>query len=284
MKLKKFRDFSPAQKFFAAYTAIIFVIFLVFPQGLSVLLAGVQILMLIALLALHLISRSQGIDMFSGEEGKETKKISFPAQKPFAIMLIGQSGSGKGTLAPLLMNHLLLNDSSRKVLISATGDHFRKLLKENNYTTNLIKEKNDSGELIPLAWPVMLISTFLTDHFTGDEYIIFDGSPRRKDEAKIMESLIRDFYGLEIFVIHLTVDDDTAFKRLIERHKHNPRPETSNPESIREKLSWYHKDVMPAIRYMKTSHAFVVIEVDGTISKEAVFEKVIEELFEKPAV
>lgn len=203
-------------------------------------------------------------------------------KKPVAIIFMGQSGSGKGTLSTLLQEFLLANDPDSGAIRSVTGDQFREWQKSGTYISGLVKESNEKGELQLLLWATMLWSKFLDGNFTGKEHIIFDGSPRREDEAKIMESLI-EFLKIDAVVVHIKTDDELCAQRLIER-KDDDRKDTSTPEKIAEKLSWYKPEVLPAVEYFKNSDFFRVVEIEGERPTKDVFEEIFFEIFNKRVV
>ena len=60
-------------------------------------------------------------------------------RKTFFI-LMGPSGSGKGTQAKLLMKYLK-NNTNLPLSYLSTGESFRKFIKKQNYTAKLTKDK-----------------------------------------------------------------------------------------------------------------------------------------------
>ncbi len=206
-------------------------------------------------------------------------KIPITKEKPFIILLLGQSGAGKGTQSRMLAEHFPKICPDRKVLRFATGNEVRALAKEDSHAGKIARERNSRGELQPLEWAVTFWTNFLWKNYTGEEYIIFDGAPRRVDEALRLQSLLADFYKIPIVAVHIMISDDEALRRIVERHAKENRDETANSEAIRNKLRWYHDDVLPAVAHMKQEDAFTVIEVDGNQSKQDVFEAIISQIF-----
>lgn len=68
-------------------------------------------------------------------------------EKNFFI-LMGASGSGKGTQAKLLIKYLKDNTDLPLSYLS-TGESFRKFIKKNSYTAKLTKRKLEEGLIAP---------------------------------------------------------------------------------------------------------------------------------------
>ena len=59
----------------------------------------------------------------------------------------------------------------------------------------------------------------LVEEYTGNEHLIFDGTPRKLMEAKTLDELF-PFFGLEKpWLIYLDVEHDESSKRLSLRQK-----------------------------------------------------------------
>jgi adenylate kinase family enzyme len=207
-------------------------------------------------------------------------------EKPRTFFFTAQSGAGKETQSNKLIDFIVKNDpNKRKILRVVTGDLFRDWIKksgEENYAAKRIKAINDKGGIQSPVLAVRLLLNYLIDNYTGEEHLIFDGSPRSISEAEMMlEILSERLYDVEkpILAIVLKVSDETAFSRLIERNKAHKRTETSTPENIMAKLSWFHTHVVPAILYMKITRGTRMIEIDGEKEPEEVFKEMIQKLF-----
>lgn len=207
------------------------------------------------------------------------KPTQFNPQKPTAILFVGQSGAGKGTqvqLLPAIFRHLC------RVHMFETGLKVRSLAKEDSFAGRQAKKLNDTGKLQPLEWAIMFWMNFLKEKLTGEpEVVIIDGSPRRIEEAQAMERILVDFYDMDVFVIHIIVPDTIAGSRIKERASKENRPESATPEAIKEKLGWYHTQVVPAVEWIKQSSKFTLIEVDGTPEEAEVNLKIATALFKE---
>src|SRR5579872_1889313 len=123
-----------------------------------------------------------------------------------SFIFIGRAGAGKGTQAKLLMEVLKQKDPSSGILYVETGAEFRKIAQGNNYTALKTKEIIEKGILMPVFMCVYAWGDIIFQQFTGKEHLVFDGTPRKLEEAKMLESVF-PFFGLPTpSVIYLDVD------------------------------------------------------------------------------
>lgn len=177
--------------------------------------------------------------------------------KFFAIMLIGRSGCGKGTQAELLID--FFKKRREETIYIYTGEHLRELSQENNLTGKLITERvMKQGGLTPTAFAVYSWTKDLIEKFQGKTHLIFDGSPRTKNEAIIMDEVF-EFYELKnVYPVLIDIAREEAFKRLKARARFD-----DTDESINHRLDYFEKDVAPAIEYYKNESKNKLCAVDG---------------------
>lgn len=99
--------------------------------------------------------------------------------EPFAIILIGPPGSGKGTLAPLLSEKLSLPHIS-------TGDLFRHHIKSKSPLGIEAKKYIEQGHLVPDLFVLKILFTRLQEPDCQNGFIL-DGFPRTLDQAKALD-------------------------------------------------------------------------------------------------
>lgn len=187
-----------------------------------------------------------------------------------AIFIIGQSGAGKDTLADNLDKYL---SQKEKVLYISTGNELRKFTKEENMTAKLAKENNEKGHIAP--WFVIVGCWFkkLAQEFNEDEIMLWNGTPRSVKEFEILSQMV-GFYGKHADMIYLKLSDEECHSRIIERQKIEKRDETGNTEAIKNKMQFFYDEVLPAIELAKVDKNFTVHEIDGSGTREEVFERV----------
>lgn len=210
----------------------------------------------------------------------EISEIKESLSKQSAFIFTGQSGSGKETQSVNLKEFIEKHKPyGRKVLRIVTGDLFREWIKDGKetYTKRRVKEINDAGGIQSPLLATRLWLNELVDKFSGEEHLIIDGSPRTPQEAV----LIANAFSSQLYdiskptVVILNISDKTAMERLVKRNESLARAETGSLEIIQNKLSWYHKDVVPAIRFIKNQGDFRVVEVDGEADEETVFKEMV---------
>jgi adenylate kinase len=190
-----------------------------------------------------------------------------------AFIFIGRSGSGKGTQAKLLSDYLKKVDPERKTLYVQSGGEFREFIKGPSQTQVLSREINTAGKLQPEFLAIYMWTNVLVRDFTVNEHIIFDGMPRKYHEAGVLDSIF-DFYGIvKPIVVSLKVSEDWAVKHLMARKRAD-----DTEQSIRERLSWFDKEVAPAIDYYRNNSRYSFIEVNGEVSVEDVFKSIVGKL------
>jgi adenylate kinase len=197
--------------------------------------------------------------------------------QPQTYIFFGPSGSGKGKQAELLMEVLKQREPEKKIIYIETGEKFRKLAEENSYTGREVNKIIDGGQLAPVFLPIWAWADSLVANFSGNEYVLFDGTPRKLEEAGILDSAIK-FYNLENpVVISLEVSDEVTTERLLKRGKEKGR-EDDNEEEIKKRLDFYKTDVVPAINYFKNDSYYKFISIDAEKSIEVVHQDILQKV------
>lgn len=177
---------------------------------------------------------------------------------PKVFIFLGRSGCGKGTQADLLIKHLFSTNSESTTLRIESGALLREFAKGESYTNKLVKTAIENGELVPEAIIVSLWTDYMSKNFTGQENIVFDGCPRKLQEAYLLGSILK-FYNLNkpnIFFIEVSYD--WAVKRLTERGRKD-----DTPESIKKRLEWFETEVLPSLNFFEADPYFNFIKVNG---------------------
>lgn len=151
---------------------------------------------------------------------------------------MGISGSGKGTQAALLMKVL-----PKSVNVS-TGDGLRRIRRKKNLVGRYVRGILDRGLLMPWWGPTYLWLSAFIEKLGGDENLIFDGAPRRIEEARAMDSFMRDIGRPLPVAIYVRLSRREAERRLLKRGRHD-----DNRKAIRERFDFFRTGVQPVIRY-----------------------------------
>ncbi len=186
------------------------------------------------------------------------------------FIFFGPSGSGKGTQASLLIGELRKRNPERKVLYLETGEKLRDFVEEASLTSAIAKELLEKGELLPEFLPIWIWSEYLVRHLSGNEHLFIDGSPRKLDEATILDSAVRFYKREKPFVISIEVSEAWAKERLKSRARSD-----DNEEEINRRLTWYRDNVVPTINYFKGNPYYQYISVSGERPIEEVHNEIL---------
>ena len=201
--------------------------------------------------------------------GEDTLNISDRSQmsseerrKKNIVVLVGRSGSGKGTQGELVKQYMencgqdgmCLNT----VYYISTGARFREFVSRDTYTSAISRKVNETGGLQPEFLAVWNWSSILIDYIQDEGNIIFDGAPRKLHEAEVLDSAI-NFYGWHRpLVLEIDVDLEECVKRMLLRKRAD-----DTEQVIRERLSWYDRDVMPMLEWYKHNPAYNYHKING---------------------
>lgn len=204
----------------------------------------------------------------------------------FNIILLGPQGSGKGTQAKLLAKkynlvHLEVGDILRKIARSKTS-----LGKK---IDDLINKK---GKMIPLDLLIKVIRREIKK-IPNNKGIIFDGTPRRIEEIKPLEKILRSCGRKINYIFYLPITEKETIKRLGKRRiclkcgriftvgieinkktkkcpicggKIIKRPD-DKPKAIKERLKLYRKKTLPVIRYYRKKGKLITINAKKSIKE-----------------
>jgi len=190
-----------------------------------------------------------------------------------SYIFIGRSGCGKGTQSELLTKKLREANPEVKILHIESGNELRKFTKEPNHTATLTKKIIESGGLMPEFMPVFLWGKLFVDGFTGNETLIFDGTPRKLMEAKVLDSLF-PFYGLDKpWIIYLDVDHHESTKRLTLRGRSD-----DSEEGIKKRLAWYEADVAPSVDFYRSNSQVKFLDIDGNRPIDDVHQDIVKKV------
>lgn len=184
---------------------------------------------------------------------------------PRVLILLGRSGSGKGTQGEFLRQKL------EPCLYVYTGDLFRQLAHKNTVAGRKVKQVMEEGGLPPEWLAAFLWQRELLDNLRGGENIIFDGTPRRLDEAKEMDKTLEWLGWNNVKAVLIDITNEEALTRLLKRRRSD-----DDEATIKNRLSWFESDVVPAIDYYRDTGRLVTVDGLGTV--EEVFERIKKEL------
>ncbi|MDH7452941.1 adenylate kinase [Luteimonas composti] len=189
------------------------------------------------------------------------------------LVLLGAPGSGKGTQAARLKEHLQVPHIS-------TGDLLRAEVAAGSPLGLQAKEVMARGELVSDD----ILLGMLKDRFSRDDTragFILDGYPRNLAQAAALDELLAALGQKFDAAVQLTVDNELIIDRLAGRAKAEGRAD-DNPESVRKRLEVYDQQTAPVIEFYR-QHGQLTI-VDGVGGLDEVFNRIIEAIAPEKAV
>ena len=206
------------------------------------------------------------------------------------LVLIGSPGAGKGTQAKVLSKHFDIAHIS-------TGDLLREETSQKTERGLKIIDIMNSGELVSDE----IVETLLANRVKRDDCkkgFILDGYPRNVKQAENLPSIVGEIEK----VVLISVEDDLIVERMVGRRgcpkcgqmyhiKYNPPKEDGvcgvcgealvqrkddNEETVKNRLSVYHKSTAPIIDYYKNKG--LLLEISGVGDIDEISKQLIDAL------
>ena len=209
---------------------------------------------------------------------------------PLDIIMLGRSGSGKGTQAKLLVDRLGLE-------YIGTGDLLREFSHRENAAAGHLKQALTQGKLVP-SWLAFFVWMEKLAYVQPQKGVLFDGSPRKLPEAQVLDEVLEWYKRFNVKVVLIDISREEARKRLLHRKvcsqcgkgayiidnsnkcKHcggvlNIRME-DNPQAIETRLDWFDSEVLPVVEYYRVKGNLIM--VNGERSTEEISQDLLNKL------
>ncbi|MGY0613294.1 MULTISPECIES: adenylate kinase [unclassified Luteimonas] len=180
------------------------------------------------------------------------------------LVLLGAPGSGKGTQATRLKEHLQVPHVS-------TGDLLRAEVKAGSALGLQAKEVMARGELVSDAILLGMLEDRLSRADVANGFIL-DGYPRNLAQAAALDALLQRIGQPMDAAIQLEVDNELLIDRLAGRAQAEGRSD-DNPESVRKRLQVYDEQTAPVIGYYRDAGRLGVVDGVGTLDE--VFDRIL---------
>ena len=184
--------------------------------------------------------------------------------QPKTIIIMGPQGSGKGTQLELLKEALKKADSSTAIEVFQTGERFRAIMENDTWTTEKVRDIQNTGNLQPLFLTVALWGSDFIERNNKEVHNLIDGFPRRLAEAEILHGALDFFERENVEVVVVDVPEEEVRKRMNGRGR-----EDDTETSITERLRLYEEHTVPCIAYFKEA-GYIVHHIDGAQTVEEV--------------
>ena len=187
------------------------------------------------------------------------------------IVVLGRSGSGKGTQA----HYILARLKKAGVFHLETGRFLRDLIQHKNITTELARVRvMEQGGLFPWWFPIFLWMRTFVEGGNADKHVVGDGTPRRLSEAKLIDEIM-SWHGRPLpLCVYVDVSRREARVRLTARGRAD-----DTAAAIENRLDYFPRDVAPVLRYYARRGRMV--RVNGELPPKKVFKEIDRALAEK---
>ena len=212
------------------------------------------------------------------------------------IIMLGAPGAGKGTQAKKITSRYSIPHIS-------TGDIFRANIKNGTELGKKAKTYMDQGLLVPDDLVVDLVVDRVNQDDCANGYVL-DGFPRTIPQAEALDAALTEMGQSIDYAINVEVPDENIVRRMSGRRacvncgatyhivyaptkKENVCDacegelilrDDDKPETVQKRLNVYHEQTQPLIDYYTEKNKLV--EVDGTIDIEKVFDAIVKILGE----
>lgn len=190
--------------------------------------------------------------------------------QPKTFVFIGRSGCGKGTQASLLTEKVK-SLSSKPIYSLSTGERMRQFIKGDNFSQSKARQLMESGDLQPSFVAIYTWSSLFIENLTGNEHLMLDGTPRKLDEAIILDNAFEFYNRDRVAVINLDVSEDWSRSRLLDRG----RDDDKILANIDKRLGWYNQHVAPAVEHYANHDVHLFLKINGEQPIEKVHEDIM---------
>lgn len=183
------------------------------------------------------------------------------------LVLLGAPGSGKGTQAARLKDHLQVPHIS-------TGDLLRAEVAAGSKLGLEAKEVMAAGNLVSDEILLGMLEDRVSRPDTAGGFIL-DGYPRNLAQADALGQLLARIGQPMDHAVQLDVDTDLLVERIAGRAKEQGRVDDS-PESVRNRLNVYNQVTAPVVDYYRQRGMLKVVHGEG--SMDDVFTRIVESI------
>lgn len=195
------------------------------------------------------------------------------------LIFFGMQGAGKGTLGKSLAKDFGLQ-------IFETGAELRKLASEDSELGHKVKSIIEAGNLVSNEVVMEIVENFM-NNLEGNSPILFDGIPRKVEQAQSLNALLEK-HQREYKAVLINISKETALTRLTTRRIDPVTKEVfpadypsdtspagnalvtrkdDNPEAIETRLNLFETETKPAIELYQEK----LIVIDGEPSIDQVY-------------
>jgi len=181
------------------------------------------------------------------------------------LVLLGAPGSGKGTQATRLREHLQVPHIS-------TGDLLRGAVAAGTPLGLKAKAVMEAGNLVSDD----IVLGMLEERLGKDDAragFVLDGYPRNLAQARALEQLLARLQQPVDIAVQLDVDTALLVERIAGRAAQEGRADDT-PESVRNRLNVYTEQTAPVVNFYRNAGKLACVQ--GVGSMDEVFTRIVE--------
>jgi adenylate kinase len=184
------------------------------------------------------------------------------------LVLLGAPGSGKGTQATRLRQHLQVPHIS-------TGDLLRGAVAAGTPLGLKAKAVMEAGNLVSDE----IVLGMLEERLGKDDAragFVLDGYPRNLAQARALEQLLERLQQPVDIAVQLDVDTALLVERIAGRAAQEGRADDT-PESVRNRLNVYNEQTAPVVDFYRQQGKLACVHGEG--SMDEVFNRIVEAIY-----
>jgi adenylate kinase len=181
------------------------------------------------------------------------------------LVLLGAPGSGKGTQATRLREHLQVPHIS-------TGELLRAAVTAGTPLGLQAKAVMESGSLVSDDIVLGMLEERLLKADTANGFVL-DGYPRNLAQARALDSLLARIKQPVDLAVQLDVDQNLLVERLSGRAHVEGRADDT-PEAVRNRLMVYAEQTAPVVDYYRNQGKLACVH--GVGAMDEVFTRIVE--------
>lgn len=171
------------------------------------------------------------------------------------------------------MDSLKKKDPQMGIFYLEMGQKFRDFIQKQGYTNALSRAIYEKGGLQPSFLTVYTWSDIFINGFKEGEHLIIDGTPRRLEEAHVLDGALKFYERAKPALVYLRVSRKWSEEKLLARKRVD-----DNKEDIEARLAWFDTEVLPAINFYRNNPNYRFVEVDGEQAIQKVHESIISQI------
>ncbi len=181
------------------------------------------------------------------------------------LVLLGAPGSGKGTQATRLREHLQVPHIS-------TGELLRAAVAAGSALGLQAKAVMEAGNLVSDDIVLGMLEERFLKPDTGNGFIL-DGYPRNLAQARALDALLDRIGQPADLAVQLDVATDLLVDRLSGRAKLEGRADDS-PDAVRKRLAVYSEQTAPVVDFYRNQGKLACVQGEGGMDE--VFVRILE--------